>query len=88
LIFKDHNAHKTGYLPMEDFYKKLRCWRDYKDRREEQMIALRDQANTLVDKNRGDENGFSGNNVRGNSVGAKKRPTTAVVAGAKNLRAL
>ena len=52
------------------------------------MIALRDQANTLVDKNRGDENGVSGNNVRGNSVGAKKRPTTAVVAGAKNLRAL
>lgn len=41
-VFKDHNAHKTGYLPMEDFYKKLRCWRDYKDRREEQMIALRD----------------------------------------------
>ncbi|CDW90711.1 UNKNOWN [Stylonychia lemnae] len=89
LIFKDHNAHKTGYLPMEDFYKKLRCWRDYKDRREEQMIALRDQANNLVDKTRGEDavNGGVGN-IRGNSVGAKKRPTTAVVAGAKNLRAL
>ena len=25
-IFKDHSAHKTGYLPMEEFYKKLKCW--------------------------------------------------------------
>ena len=25
-IFKDHQAHKTGYLPMEDFYKRLNCW--------------------------------------------------------------
>ncbi len=28
-IFKHHNAHKTEYLPMEEFYPKLSCWKDY-----------------------------------------------------------
>ena len=32
-IFKDHSAHKTGYLPMEDFYAKLRCWKGYQEKR-------------------------------------------------------
>eukprot|EP00347_Sterkiella_histriomuscorum_P018555 403345066 len=86
-IFKDHNAHKTGYLPMEDFYKKLKCWREYKDRREEQMNALRDQANNLVDRNRLEEIGARANGQYV-GTGSKKRPTTAVVAGAKNLRAM
>lgn len=88
-IYKDHNAHKTGYLPMEDFYKRLRCWKEYKDRREEQMIALRDQANNLIDRNRLEEIGARANGFKvDKDGGSKKRPTTAVVAGAKNLRAL
>jgi hypothetical protein len=27
-IFKDNEAHKTGYLLMEDFYGKLSCWKE------------------------------------------------------------
>jgi Ca2+-binding EF-hand superfamily protein len=28
-IFRGHNAHKTGYLPMDDFYAKLKCWKGF-----------------------------------------------------------
>ena len=43
------------------------------------MYAIRDEANKIAEKTYEE---------RVNSLGAKKRPTTAVVAGAKNLRAL
>ena len=41
-IFKDHNAHKTGYLPMEDFYKRLKCWQDFDDKKDAQLREIRD----------------------------------------------
>ncbi len=37
LIFKDHNAHKTGYLPMEEFYQKLSCWKNYQAKKEDEI---------------------------------------------------
>ena len=51
------------------------------------MNALRDQANNLVDRNRLEEIGARANGQYV-GTGSKKRPTTAVVAGAKNLRAM
>ncbi len=75
LIFKDHNAHKTGYLPMDEFYKRLRCWQNYQPK---DYTAIEEEANKLLNRN-------TGNNITNNE---KKRPTTAVVAGAKNLRAM
>lgn len=53
-IFKDHNAHKTGYLPMEDFYKKLKCWRNYnreKEQKDNEMNQIMQEANRLIEKN-------------------------------------
>ena len=41
-VFKDFNAHKSGYLPMEDFYKKLTCWRDYGQQKEKELREIRD----------------------------------------------
>jgi len=72
LIFKDHNAHKTGYLPMEEFYSKLRCWKNYKPK--DYVAVFQEEKNQLLE--------------RASGAGSKKRPTTAVVAGAKGLRAL
>ena len=70
LIFRDHNAHKTGYLPMDEFYARLRCWTNYKPK--DYDAALKEEKAQLLE--------------RANE--AKKRPTTAVVAGARGLRSL
>ena len=75
LVFTEHNAHKSGYLPMEDFYAKLRCWSGFKQKRDLQMQEIMEEANKVVDQN-----------MRGTH--SKKRPITAVVAGAKNLRTM
>jgi hypothetical protein len=49
-IYKDHSAHKTGYLPMEDFYAKLKIWKDYNDKRDAELREIRDDANRVVEK--------------------------------------
>ena len=36
-IFRDHNAHRTGYLPMEEFYAKLHCWSDFNRNRDQEL---------------------------------------------------
>jgi len=47
-IFKDFNAHKTGYLPMDDFYQRLDCWKNYSSKKDVELQNLRDQADKLV----------------------------------------
>jgi hypothetical protein len=47
-IFKDHNAHKTGYLALDEFYAKLLCWRDYQKRKEAELREIRDSANKVI----------------------------------------
>ena len=74
---------------MEDFYPKLKCWANYEQKREAELREIRDEANKVVENTKSNKQFESltiGN--RGTSQGSKKRPTTAVVAGAKNLRTL
>jgi hypothetical protein len=74
---------------MDDFYAKLKCWRDYNAKRDAQLRDIRDSANKIVENNQSQKKLDSV--VPGgpdNKSTSKKRPTTAVVAGAKNLRSL
>jgi len=48
-VFKDHNAHKTGYLPMEEFYAKLTCWKNYSIKKDAELREIRDSANKVVE---------------------------------------
>lgn len=59
---------------MEDFYKRLRCWQTYKLK---DYTALEEETDKLLNRN-----------TTSNAALEKKRPTTAIVAGAKNLRAM
>lgn len=51
-IFREHNAHKSGYLPMEEFYAKLSCWRDYQSKKDAELREIRDSANKVLDNNK------------------------------------
>ena len=75
---------------MEDFYNRLKCWRDYSQKRDAELKEIVESANKVVNNNQSQkqQDGTFMSNMRANSQGAKKRPTTAVVAGAKNLRTL
>lgn len=75
---------------MEDFYAKLKCWKNYQNKRDAELREIRDQASKVVEHNQHNKqfDSLTESHDRINSQGAKKRPTTAVVAGAKNLRTL
>ena len=84
-MFRDFNALKSGYLPLDMFYAKLLCWKDYEKKKNKELQQIVDSANMIVESKNLEYS--SGQGLRGNSLG-KKRPITAVVAGAKNLKNL
>ena len=49
-IFRDHNAHKTLYLPMDEFYAKLTCWSNYEQQKEIDAYELKEQADRLIER--------------------------------------
>lgn len=45
-IFKDFQAHKTGYLTLDEFSQRLTCWKEIKKLVEKPQRTLKTEAST------------------------------------------